>query len=456
MINTLYLPELREMLSKDDSVELREFCAALHPASTAEFMEGLSPDETWKVLRHADSVARTEIFNYLDLEKQIEIVEHQDRQEVASLVAELAADDRVDLLKDVESKTSSAILELLPVSDRREILRLTAYPEGTAGAVMTTEVAKLDEELTIAEALEHLSRQQEGLETIYYLYIVDQGDRLRGLVSARQLISTLSRRDVLMRDLMETELVTVDADEDQEEVARKVARYDLLAIPVVDDSHRMLGIITHDDVIDVVREEAVEDAHRIAAVEPLEESYFQTDLLTMSWSRGIWLAILFFGALLTASALAYYNQQLEIWPWLVYFVPLVISSGGNTGNQSATLIITAMTTGDVKISDSWRVILREVQIGLILGAFLAVCFLAIGWIWPELRNIRAAMVLPITLLLIVFSGALIGSILPLLFKRMGLDPALMSNPFVAGIIDILGIVVYLQVAMLLLPVPASP
>jgi magnesium transporter len=269
-------------------------------------------------------------------------------------------------------------------------------------------------------------------------------------VSTRQLISKLGKPETKMGEIMETELITVDIDDDQEEVADKVARYDLLAIPVVDDQHRMLGIITYDDIIDVVRDEATEDAHRIAGVDPLEESYLRTGLLTLSWKRGIWLAVLFLFALITAFALKNYELQLEKWEWLVFFIPLIISSGGNTGSQSATLIITALVRRDIALADWWIVIRRELMSGLILGGFLALLGFFAAYFLLNDNSFPSTIVLPLTVMLVVLCGTLFGSVLPLIFQRLGLDPALMSSPFVAGLIDIVGIVIYLNVAMWLL------
>lgn len=447
MINTLYLPELREMLAEKSAEDLREFCTALHPARTAEFMEGLSPNESWEVLQYADPHVREEIFSFFGRETQADMLATQDRQQVAQLIAGLAADDRVDLLQDLEPQVVDEILPLLPVEDRREFLRLRSYPEGSAGAVMTTEAAMLSESLSVSEAFEELSRQAMELETIYYLYIVDDTEHLRGLVSARQLVSAIARPDVKLSELMEADLISADVMEDQESVARKVAHYDLLAIPVVDHEHRMLGIITHDDVIDVVFEEAVEDAHRIAAVEPLEQSYLKTSILTLSRKRGTWLTILFLAALLTALTLEYYAHALTTKVWLACFLPLVISSGGNTGSQAATLVITALATGDITVKHWARIAGREAIMGLILGAFLGL----IGWgaAYMMADTKADAVVIPVTILLVVLCGTMSGAMLPLIFQRLGLDPALMSSPFVAGIVDIVGIVVYMNVALAL-------
>jgi magnesium transporter len=390
-----------------------------------------------------------EIFGYFHRERQITILEQESRDEVAELIEALAHDDRVDLLQELDQAITDELLPLLPEAERRDILRLRMFPEGTAGSVMTTDAAMLTEHLTVSEALKELSEQAEELETIYYLYVVDNTQHLRGVVSTRQLVSAMGRTATKLSELMETDIVTADASDDQEVVAQKVARYDLLAIPVVDRDRRMLGIITHDDIIDVVREEATEDAHRIAAVNPLEASYLKTRLTTLSWKRGIWLTILFIAALLTALILQNYETALANHAWLVAFIPLVISSGGNTGSQSATLVITAMAIGDVKLTDYLRVIYRELMMGLILGGFLGTIGFLVALVMVQ--SVQMAVIIPITLILVVVCGALAGSILPLLFKRLGLDPALMSNPFVAGIVDILGIVIYMNVALTLLP-----
>ncbi len=451
MINTLYLPEIRELLANGNTVELREFCEALHPARTAEFMQGLSIDEAWAVLRHTELVHQGEIFSYFDLDRQHEILTTQNREEVAEMVAELAPDDRTDILQDLDDEVLDDILQRLPTAERRDYLRLSQYPEGTAGAVMTSEVAKLTAELTIETAIGEIGRQSEEYETIYYLYVVDADDHLLGIVSARQLLAEMRNPQTKLAEIMETELIVCEAMDDQEDVADKVAKLNLLAIPVVDEERRMLGIITHDDVIDVVHEEAVEDAHRIAAVDPLDESYLKTSLITLSWKRGIWLIVLFFFALLTAFALEHHDTKLQKWVWLVPFIPLVISSGGNTGSQSATLIITALSRGHITLADWKQVISRELTMGLMLGAMLG----GLGYVTsimfePVGAFSYASLVVPLTLLLVVIAGTLTGSILPLVFESLGWDPALMSNPFVAGIIDILGIVIYMNVAIFFL------
>ncbi|MEX0937304.1 MAG: magnesium transporter [Pirellulales bacterium] len=448
MINPLYLPELREMLAENDADDLREFCTALHPARTAEFMEGLDPESAWRVLTFADMPQRVEIFSYFEESMQLSILETADRRAIGQLIAHLPPDDRVDLLNKVDPRIVDELFPLIPLKARRDILRLSSYPEGTAGALMTTGFARLDENLSVAAALGEIGRQAERLETIYYVYIVDEGGHLRGLVSARQLVSNLGHPEMKIGELMETELVAVNVTDDQEKVAEKVAHFDLLAIPVVDHEHHLLGIITHDDIIDVMREEATEDALRLSAVDPLEASYLNTHWFTITWKRGIWLIILFFAAMITAYSLRSFEDALQQVSWLVLFIPLVISSGGNSGSQSATLVITAMTSGDVKLRDWARVVKRELITGLCLGAFLGLLGYGIAYLLTP--DPFSALVIPVTITLVVICGTLCGSILPMLFRRLGLDPALMSNPFVAGLIDIAGIIIYMQVSMLML------
>lgn len=452
MTNTLYLPELREMLAEHNTAELGEFCTALHPARTVEFMEGLTPTESWEVLRHAAPTARAEIFHYLPRERQVEIIDSGDREEMGRFLADLASDDRVDILNDVRPEVVEELLPYTPPEARRDIYRLRAYPEGTAGAVMTTDFARLSESLTVAQAVEAIRKQAERSETIYYLYVVDDDDHLRGVVSLRQLV--LAQPSTLIGELMERAIVSVNIIDDQEEVAQTLARFDLQAIPVVDDERHLLGIVTSDDVIDVVREEATEDAHRIGAVDPLRQGYLETPLHTITWKRGLWLTLLFCGGIFTASTLSRYASTIESIPWLLLFVPLVISTGGNSGSQSATLIITAMSTGDVRLRDWYRVARRELYTGLLLGSLLGtIGYLAALYFTHSLRD---SLIIPLTVMLVVTCGTLVGSALPMLFRRLGLDPAIMSNPFVSGLVDIFGIVIYMEIAIHMLHLVAAP
>ncbi|MBN2580788.1 MAG: magnesium transporter [Pirellulales bacterium] len=455
MVNTLYLPELREMLAENNAAELEEFCTALHPARTAEFMEGLSPLEAWDVLKHAELPLRVQIFSYFDREMQIELIRRVDRAEMARFIGHLPPDDRVDILKEVDPEVVDELLPLVPAPERRDILRLRAYPENTAGAVMTTDFAHISEDLTVREALDEIGRQAgtSDLETIYYIYVTDDEEHLLGLVSARQLVSALKRPDTPVRDLMERDLVTADVNEDQEEVARKVADYDLLAIPVVDHEHRLLGIITHDDVIDVVQDEATEDAYRLGGVVPMEERYLTASFVTIWRKRAFWLSLFFVAELFTFNLMASFETTLKSVIVLSMFLPLCISTGGNTGSQAATLITRALALGEVKIPDWFRVFLHELLMGLALGLTLGVIgFFRAAITTEKILNDSAvgrwelAAVISVSVASICLWGTLVGSLLPLLFKRMGIDPGIASTPFVATFVDLTGIFIYLSIA----------
>jgi magnesium transporter len=452
MTNTLYLPELREMLAEDNAAELHEFCIALHPAQTAEFMEGLTAIESWAVLRHADDDTRASIFSYFDRDKQVEIIETADRSEVGRLLGNLQPDDRVDILREVPPAVVEELMPLVPALERRDILRLRSYAEGTAGSVMTTNFAKIGEGLTVREALEEVGHQAEELETIYYVYIVDQQDHLRGLVSARQLVSAMGKPNTLIDDLMDRELVTVNVDDDQEKVAQEVARLDLHAIPVVDSEYHILGIVTHDDVIDVLRAEASEDVYRMAAVEPMVENYLEARMHTIWWKRSVWLSWLFLAEMLTLSVLVRFEDSIKEVVALTFFVPLCIATGGMSGTQAATLITRAMALGHITLADWWRVIRHELMIGFALGLTLGMMGFVGGYATPNAQSLGGAnpwvfaLVIAQAVMAICMWGTLVGSMLPLAFCKLGFDPAYASSPFVATFVDVTGILILFSLA----------
>jgi len=452
MVNPLYLPELREMLAESNAAELSEFCTALHAARTAEFMEGLTAQEAWAVLRHADEITRSEIFGYFDRDKQVEIIESTDPAEIGALIAELPSDDRVDILKAVSPEAVEALLPHVPALDRRDILRLRSYAEGTAGSIMTTNFAKLGEGFSVRQAVEEIGRQSEELETIYYVYIVDTHDHLRGLVSARQLLSAMGKPNTLIDDLMQRDLMTVNVDDDQEKAAQEVARFDLHAIPVVDAEGHMLGIITHDDVIDVLSEEASEDVYRMGAVEPMVENYLEAQLRTIWWKRSVWLSWLFLAEMLTLSVMVRFKDSIEQIVALTFFIPLCIATGGMSGTQAATLVTRALALGHIKVEDWWRVIRHELAVGLSLGVTLGIMGFLGGYFTPDVESLGGshpvlfALVIAQAVMAICVWGTLVGSMLPLVFSRLGIDPAYASSPFVATFVDVTGILILFTLA----------
>ena len=412
-------------------------------ASVAEFSEGLEDGELWQLLDALPVAHQADIFPYYPLARQVDLVKVADRQHLGTLLEKMAPDNRVDLLKELDPDLVEEILPLVAKAERHDIRMLLSCEENSAGALMTTEYASLPADITAGEAVARLRSQAPDSESIYYIYVLDADRHLVGFISLRDLI--LARPNALVGDLMQEDPISVRIEEPRDEVVQKLARYDFLAIPVVDDHNRLVGIVTHDDVLDAVRQDATDEAQRAAAISPLGESYLDAGLVTMTWKRGVWLTILFGTAAVTAMVLA---RNPIAHPWLVAFIPLVIASGGNSGNQSATLVITALSSGDCKLTDWPRILRREVVLGLLLGALLAVpgFVLALFYAPTPLQ----ALVIPLTIMGVVMLGTLVGSVLPLLFRSLGLDPALMSNPFVSAIVDVVGIVIYMAIAILML------
>ena len=441
--NPILIPELRVMLAEGDTAGLREVAEELHPATVAEFSEGLDDAEIWRLLDAVPVERQSEIFPYYPMPRQVELFTAADRPHLGPLLESMASDNRDDLLRELDPGFVEEILPLVAKAERHDIRMLLSCPEGSAGSMMTTEYASLPAEITAGEAISRLRSQAPNSESIYYIYVLDPERRLLGFVSLRDLI--LARPTALVSELMQKDVIGVRVEEPREHVVEKLARFDFIAIPVIDDRGRLVGIITHDDVLDAVRQDATDDAQRIAAIAPLGEGYLEAALISMTWKRGIWLAILFATAAITAMVLARWKSPHA---WLVAFIPLVIASGGNSGNQSATLVITALSTGDCRLSDWKRILRREFVVGLLLGMLLSVPGYLLGLAYAP--SPLHALVIPATILSVVMVGSLVGSVLPLVFRSIGLDPALMSNPFVSAIVDVVGILLYMGMALAIL------
>jgi magnesium transporter len=445
MYDPLLLPELREMMLENDAHGMHEFCEVLHPAQVAENLEALTNDEIWHVLSYTSVAKQGEIFEFINLERQKELVATVDQPRLSLLIEQMAPDDRVDLLKKLDMEQVERLLPLVAAAERQDIRRLLSYPEHSAGSIMTTEYATLPENISVGEAIQQLRQQAPNRETIYYIYVVDEERHLRGLVSLRKLI--LAKVDTPLSKIIERDVISVRVDDDQEKVAQTIARYDFIALPVVDDQNRMVGIITHDDALDVMQQEATEDINRMGAVGTLEQSYLTTPFFTLAWKRGLWLVVLFGAAFLTSSILNAYQDVSAMYPWIVAFIPLVIASGGNAGSQSATLVIRTLALGESR-PDNWHhIVWREIRMGLLLGLALG----AVGFL-PALVLTRwhGAVVVSSTVILVVTLGTLIGSLLPMAFRRMGMDPALMSNPLIAALSDFTGIILYYSLVIVVL------
>jgi magnesium transporter len=445
MYDPLLLPELREMLLEDDTRAMQEFCEVFHSGVVAENLEALSNDEIWSVLSHTALRRRVEIFEFLSLPRQIELVTALDKAPLSALLEEMAPDDRATLLKNMDQAQVELLLPLIAQAERGDIRKLLSYPEHSAGSIMTTEYASLREDMTVRDALAQLRTQAPNRETIYYVYVLDDARHLHGFVSLRTLI--LAKPDALVADLMDKDVISVRVDEDQEAVANKIARYDFIAMPVVDDQGRLVGIITHDDVLDVVQQEATEDVHMLGGVSPLEDGYLSTPFVTLAWKRGIWLVLLLVAGFGTSAVLRHYNDETRHLLWLVWFTPLVLAAGGNAGSQSATLVIRAMALGQLNRETQFRIGRRELATGLVLGGTMALLGFTFACRYVAMPD---AAVVAATVALVVTLGTVNGTLLPMILKQMGMDPALMSNPLIASLSDMLGVLIYYNVALAVL------
>ncbi|HXG10009.1 MAG TPA: magnesium transporter [Gemmataceae bacterium] len=455
MSHPLFGPEVKLMLQENDSRGLSTFCETLHPATVAETLsDEFDVDAVWRVLQHTGIRQQAEIFEYFPIEWQVRMVEGTGRPHMARLIEQMSHDDRADLLRRLPPQVAESLLRLVDEADRRDIATLVRYEENTAGALMTTDYAWLPANITVAEALDRLRLQAPDKETIYYVYVLDEQRKLLGVLSLRDLI--LAPRGALIKDIMDTKVVTVGVNDDREQVAQEIARYDLLAIPVIDEEGRLVGIVTHDDVMDVVVQEATEDVHRLGAVGPIEENYLEADFLTVWRKRVGWLSLLFVAGLFTILALHSFQETLDEIVVLALFIPLCIGTGGNSGSQAATLITRALALGHLSVHDWFRVLRHELLMGLALGlslgaiGFLICALLPSRVLGPQVQWWQLALIVSQAVTVICLWGTLVGSMLPLVFRALHFDPAFASSPFVAMFVDVTGILIYFSIATLYL------
>jgi len=367
----------------------------------------------------------------------------------------LPPDDAADVIQAAPPEEKERLLTLLDAPSRKEVGALLAYAEDEAGGLMNPHYARLRPDATTDEAISYLRRQaRDRAETIYYVYVLDEQQRLLGVVSFRELFA--APPDKRVQDIMHTDVVTLREDQDQESVSQMFTRDGYLALPVVDAENRIKGIVTVDDVVDVVQEEATEDIQKLGGSEALDEPYLSIGIAKMIRKRGVWLAALFIGEMLTATAMGYFQDEIARAVVLALFVPLIISSGGNSGSQATTLVIRAMALGEVGLRDWWRVIRRELISGLGLGILLATIGLARILIWQGLFHTYGAhyglvaITVSVSLVGVVLWGTVAGSMLPFVLRALGLDPASASAPFVATLVDVSGLVIYFTVAIVVM------
>jgi magnesium transporter len=428
--------EAREALSGS---ELQDLWSSLAPVARLEAFKALSRAEA------------EDFFWNLSAPDQVELLLALPAMERRGWMRLLAPDDAADAVQAAPEEERDGLLALLDDSARKEVTALLAYAEDQAGGLMSPRFARVRPDMTADEAISYLHKQaRERVETIYYVYVLDTQQRLVGVVSFRQLFEAPGGTKV--RNLMQTEVVTVSEQMDQEDVGLLFAKHSLLAIPVVDVDGHMKGVVTVDDIVDVVQEEATEDIQKIGGMEALDEPYLDIGLFRMIRKRAGWLSALFISETLTATAMGYYEHEIARAVVLALFIPLIISSGGNSGSQASTLVARAMALGEVRLRDWWRVMRREFAAGLALGSILGMIGLLRILLWPTRATIYGehyvliAITVACSLVGVVLWGTISGSMLPLILRRLGFDPASASAPFVATLVDVTGLVIYFTVA----------
>ena len=462
MVGKILIPEIRSLIAARDFAGLRELFSEWPPADVAEVIVDMPEDDRVIIFRVLPAALAADVFEYLDVDAQQSLLRCMAHEQVVAILNEMSPDDRTALLEEMPSAAARQLIQLLTPEERRVARALLGYPEGSVGRLMTPDFVAVRENWTVKEVLDYVREHGQDSETLNFIYVVDE----RG-----KLIDDLRIRNFLLRplntrvdEIMDRSFVHLTVNETQEEALNIFRKYDRAALAVVDSNGVLVGIVTQDDMLDVAEEEATEDIQKIGGMEALDEPYMRISLWRMVRKRAGWLIILFLGEMLTATAMANYQDELAKALVLALFLPLIISSGGNSGSQASTLMIRAMALGEVTLRDWWHVMRRELQAGLSLGVILGVigtvrvAFWAMidkkylhhqppvyGAHWP-----LVALTVGIALVGVVLWGTLSGSMLPFLLRRVGADPATSSAPFVATLVDVTGLIIYFSIALVIM------
>ena len=433
-----------KLLAQREFKAVRSILDVMNEVDIASLLSTLSDKELALAFRLIPKDKAAEVFSNMDTSMQTYLVTMFTEKELKELLDDLYMDDTVDILEELPANLVKRILATVSASDRSMINQLLNYPEDSAGSIMTTEYVDLREEMTVGQAMAHIKKTGIHKETIYTCYITERR-KLVGIVSAKDLMTTDD--NVPIKDLMETEIISVYTHADQEQVAQLFTKYDLLALPVIDQDGRMVGIVTFDDAMDVMVDEATEDITKMAAINPSEKTYFETSVLQHAKNRIPWLLILMFTSIITGTIITRYENAFAAIPLLVSFIPMLMDTGGNCGSQSATLIIRGIALDEIRFTDLFKVMFKEFRISLIVGAFLAV---ANGVrIFIQYHNPGLAVVIACSVMGTVIMAKLVGCILPLLAKKVNLDPAIMASPLITTLVDTFSILIYFNIATVL-------
>ncbi|WP_337865384.1 magnesium transporter [Ignavibacterium sp.] len=454
MLSRLLQPEIKSLIEERKLSILKEILQDWTPADIAELLIDLDEKERVIIFRLLHTELATDTFEYLYFDTQMDLLKAMGNEEVAAILNEMDPDDRTALFEELPASATKQLVQLLSPEERKTAVTLLGYPENSVGRLMTPDYIAVKPDWTIQQTLDYIRENGRNKETLSILYVADDKGKLIDDIKIREIL--LAPLDSRISDLMDENYVALNVYDDQETAVEMFRKYDRVALPVVDHSENLIGIVTFDDVMDVAIEETTEDIQKQAAVEVLDEPYPTIPILKMIKKRAGWLSVLFIGEMFTASAMAVFEEEIARAVVLALFVPLIISSGGNSGSQAATLVVRAMALGEVTMKDWFRVIGKELITGLSLGVILAIIGFIRIYVWQMASHIYGehwfyvAMTVSVSLIGVVLWGTLSGSTLPFILKRLGFDPASSSAPFVATLVDVTGIVIYFTVAIFIL------
>ncbi|MGL5943021.1 MAG: magnesium transporter [Waterburya sp.] len=436
-----------ELLLNDGNLEgAKSLLIPVQPVDIAEAIEGLPESIQLIAFRLLSKSEAIEVYEYLNTDVQQALIQEFKRQEVLDIVDKMSPDDRARMFDELPAKVVRRLLAQLSPGERKATAILLGYGEDTAGRIMTPEYISLKENLTVSQTLERIRSLANASEIIYYLYVTDASRQLKGIVSLRDLV--VSVPETTLGEIMTRDVVFVHTDTDQEEVARTIQRYDILAVPVVDSEERLVGVVTVDDVIDIIEREATEDIYALAGLQSDGDNYFQTNLLTVARTRVVWLFVLLLTNTVTGAIIRSQEGLLQQVVVLAAFIPLLTGTGGNVGAQSSTVVIRGLNTEEIKNMGAGKVVFREATAGILLGLILGT--MATVWAYFLQGNLAVAISVGISLVAIAVLASIAGSALPFLFRSFGLDPALMSAPFITTAVDVLGVLIYFNIAKTIL------
>lgn len=443
------LANISQLIESRSFKTLRDILSDMNPPDLGELIGELSPHQIPLVFRILPKDLAGDVFSYMETETQELLIKSFSDVELKEIINDLWLDDTVDIIEEMPANVVARILRAAPASVRCQINELLKYPEDSAGSVMTVEYVSLAENLTVEECFQKIRREGINKETVYTCYVTDRR-KLVGTVSVKDLL--LADSDELVSEIMETNVLSVDAYEDKELVAQMFSKYDILALPVVDKDQRIVGIVTVDDAMDVMEDEATEDIERMAAITSSDKPYLKTGVFSIWKTRIPWLLLLMFTATFTGIIINSFEAALSAVPILMSFVPMLMGTGGNAGGQSSATVIRGIAVGEIELSDVLKVLWKELRVALLCGVTLAVAsFVKIYFIDNLLLNMEVSysqmLVISLTLMVTVFVAKLVGCVLPILAKAVKLDPAVMASPFITTIVDVLSLIVYFVIAM---------